>query len=86
MAPQPFSIGRWRSDRGTLVGTIQEIASYLDKPVEEVEIVVERGLETGVTERRRNDTVAIHTSRIHEIVTARDGSELTNGSEHNTSG
>jgi hypothetical protein len=85
MVPQPFPIGRWRSDRGTLIGTVQEVASYLDKPVEEIEEVIKRGRESGATERLSNNTVAIHTSRIHEIVAIQDGSELTNGFDHNTS-
>jgi len=85
MVPQPFPFGTWRSDRGTLVGTIQEIASYLDKPVEEVEEVVRRGVESGVTERRSNNTVAIHTSRIYEIVTNQDGSAQTNAFGQDTS-
>jgi hypothetical protein len=85
MVPQPFPFGTWRSDRGTLVGTIQEIASYLDKPVEEIEEVVKRGIESRVPERRSNNTVAIHTSRIHEIVPIQDGSGQANGFGHNTS-
>jgi hypothetical protein len=85
MVPQPLPIGRWRSDRGTLIGTVKEVASYLDKPVGEIEEVVNRGIEPRVTERRRNNTVAIHTSRIREIVAIQDGFELTNGFDHNTS-
>jgi hypothetical protein len=73
---------------GPLSVLSKKVASYLDKPVEEVEEVeevVKRGIESGVTECHRDNTVAIHTSRIHETVAIQDGSELTNGFDHDTS-
>jgi hypothetical protein len=79
MVPPLRPVSRWRSDRGKVVGTIEEIASYLDKSVEEVKYVIDRGIEVRGAEYRGGNIFALDTSQIFQIIGITNGVDHDNG-------